>query len=138
MTRLINSAGLALIKECEGLRLEPYLDTGNVWTCGFGHVKGVNQFTHCTPEIAEAWLESDLQNAEEAVCDHVKDHISDNQFAALVSFTFNLGEGALKKLLAHGIDAVPTQILKWDHDNGNVIPGLTKRRKAESNLWSMK
>lgn len=144
MTRLINSAGLALIKEYEGLRLEPYKDTGGIWTCGYGHIKGVTEFTHCTPEIAEAWLESDLMEAEEAVSHLVTVRLTDNQFAALVSFTFNLGRGALakstllKKLNEGGYDLVPACIKSWVFDNGKVIPGLVRRRNAESTLWSMK
>lgn len=142
MTRLINSAGLALIKECEGLRLTPYLDTGGVWTCGYGHIKGVTEHTHCTPEIAEAWLEADLQDAEEAVSALVKVKLTDNQFAALVSFVFNVGRGALakstllRKLNEGGYDLVPACLKSWIFDNGKVIKGLVKRRAAEAALWS--
>lgn len=144
MARLINSAGLALIKEYEGLRLEPYKDTGCIWTCGFGHTKGVTEHTHCTPEIAEAWLESDLQEAEEAVSHLVSVRLTDNQFAALVSFAFNLGRGALakstllKKLNEGGYELVPACIKSWVFDNGKLIPGLVRRRNAEATLWGMK
>jgi lysozyme len=143
MSRLINSAGLALIKESEGLRLEPYLDTGKVWTCGYGHTKGVTEFTHCTPEIAEAWLEADLMSAEEAVSDLVKVKLSDNQFAALVCFVFNVGKTQfahstlLRKLNEGGYALVPACLRSWIYDNGKVIAGLVKRRNAEANLWSM-
>lgn len=144
MTRLINSTGLALIKEYEGLKLEPYLDTGKVWTCGYGHTKGVTEFSHCTPEIAEAWLEADLQSAEEDVSRLVSVRLTDNQFAALVSFVFN--EGAtqfahstlLRKLNEGGYTLVPACLRSWVFDNGKVIPGLVRRRNAESTLWSMK
>jgi lysozyme len=143
MGRLINSAGLALVKECEGLKLEPYQDTGGIWTAGYGHTRGVNQFTHCTPEIAEAWLEADLQQAEEAVCELVKVSLTDNQFAALVSFTFNEGQGSLakstllKKLNEGGYSLVPACLKSWVFDNGKVIPGLVKRREREAILWSV-
>lgn len=141
--RVINSAGLALIKESEGLRLEPYKDTGGVWTCGYGHIKGVTEHTHCTPEIAEAWLEADLMSAEEAVSDLVKVKLSDNQFAALVCFVFNVGAAALgkstllKKLNEGGYDLVPACLRSWIFDNGKVIAGLVKRRNAEATLWSI-
>lgn len=144
MTRVINSAGLALIKEAEGLRLEPYKDTGGIWTCGYGHTKGVTEHTHCTPEIAEAWLEADLQAAEEDVCRLVKVPLTDNQFAALVSFTFNLGGSQLarstllKRLNERAYGLIPAQLKVWIFDNGKVIPGLVKRRAAEANLWSCK
>lgn len=142
MTRLINSAGLALIKAAEGLKLSPYLDTGGVWTCGYGHIRGVTEHTHCTPEIAEAWLEADLQHAEESVSDLVKVSLTDNQFAALVCFVFNVGKGAfakstlLRKLNEGGYTLVPACLKSWIFDNGKVIKGLVARRNAEATLWS--
>lgn len=144
MTRLINSAGLALIKEYEGLRLEPYKDGAGIWTCGYGHTRGVTEHTHCTPEIAEAWLEADLQEAEEAVSRLVKVKLTDNQFAALVSFTFNLGQGSLakstllKKLNEGGYSLVPACLRSWIFVAGKQSQGLVRRRAAESNLWSAK
>lgn len=155
MARLINGAGLALIKESEGLRLEPYRDTGGVWTVGYGHTRGVTEFTHCTPEIAESWLEADLQSAEEAVGELVKVKLTDNQFAALVCFVFNVGRGTdehdpphykrtgfkgstlLRKLNEGGYTLVPACLRSWIFDNGKVIPGLVKRRNAEATLWGM-
>lgn len=142
MTRLINSSGLALIKEFEGLRLEPYKDGADIWTCGYGHTKGVTEHTHCTPEIAEAWLESDLQEAEDAVSRLVKVKLTDNQFAALVSFTFNMGQGKLagstllKKLNEGGYDLVPSCLRSWIFVAGKQSDGLKRRRAAEANLWS--
>lgn len=138
MGRIINHAGLALIKESEGYRDVAYRDTGGVFTLGWGHTKGVKQGDTCNPSQAEYWLEQDLMDAEAAVSKYAKAPLTDNQFAALVSFTFNLGPGALQTLLSHGIENVPTQMLRWDHDNGKQIPGLTKRRLRESELWRMK
>ena len=144
MSRLINSAGLALIKEYEGLRLEPYRDGAGVLSIGYGHTRGVTEHTHCTPEIAEAWLESDLQEAEDAVGRLVKVPLTDNQFAALVSFTFNEGQGKLagstllKKLNEGGYDLVPACLKSWIFVNGKQSPGLVRRRNAEAILWSMK
>lgn len=143
MARIINSLGLALIKESEGLRLEPYRDTGGIWTCGFGHTRGVTEHTHCTPEIAEAWLESDLMFAEEAVSALVKVPLTDNQFSALVCFVFNEGPTAfakstlLRKLNEGGYSLVPACLRSWVFDNGKVIQGLVKRREREATLWSM-
>lgn len=144
MSRVINSAGLALIKEYEGLRLEPYKDGNGVLTVGWGHTRGVDEHTHCTPEIAEFWLESDLMDAEDAVSRLVKVPLTDNQFAALVSFTFNEGQGKLagstllKKLNEGGYDLVPACLKSWIFVNGKQSPGLVRRRNAESTLWSMK
>jgi len=137
MARIINHAGLALIKESEGYRDHAYADTGKVWTIGYGHTKGVKQGDICNPAQAEHWLEEDLVSAESDVSRLVKAPLTDNQFAALVSFTFNLGAGALQTMLSHGIDKIPTQMLRWDHDNGKVQPGLTNRRHKEAILWSI-
>lgn len=143
MARLINSAGIALIKESEGLRLEAYQDTSGIWTIGWGHTRGVHEHQHCTPEMAEALLESDLMGAEEAVGRLVKVPLTDNQFAALVCFVFNVGEGAfakstlLRKLNEGGYSLVPACLKSWIFDNGKVISGLVKRRAAEATLWSM-
>ena len=144
MSRVINSAGLALIKEFEGLRLEPYQDGAGIWTVGFGHTRSVTEHTHCTPEIAEFWLESDLMDAEDAVSRLVKVPLTDNQFAALVSFTFNEGQGKLagstllKKLNEGGYDLVPACLKSWIFVNGKQSQGLARRRNAEAILWSMK
>ena len=144
MTRLINSLGLALVKNYEGLRLEPYKCPAGIWTVGYGHTKGVTEHTHCTPEMAEAWLESDLMHAEEEVTRLVKVPLNDNQYSALVSFTFNVGAGnlqtstLLKKLNEGGYDLVPAYIKAWVFAAGKQQPGLVKRRAAEAALWSLK
>jgi lysozyme len=61
--------------------------------------------------------------------------LTDNQFAALVSFTFNLGAGNLNKVMKNGLAAVPDRILLFDHAGGKVLPGLTRRRQAERALY---
>lgn len=143
MPRTINSAGLALIKEYEGFEAHAYLDTGNVPTIGYGHTRGVTMGMSCTPEQAEEWLEADLASAEADVCRLVEVPLTDNQFAALVSFTFNLGGSALAKstllreLNARNYEAVPVQMKFWVFDNGKRIKGLERRRKAEAALWSL-
>lgn len=144
MTRMINSAGLALIKEYEGLRLEAYLCPAGIPTLGYGHVKGVYMGDTCSQHQADAWLETDLMDAEKAVCDLVKVPLTDNQFAALVSFTFNLGREALakstllRKLNEGGYDLVPPCLKSWVFAGGKVQQGLVKRRNAEAVLWVMK
>ena len=61
--------------------------------------------------------------------------LTDNQFAALVSFTFNLGAGNLNKLMSHGLAAAADRILLFDHAGGKVLAGLTRRRQAERALF---
>lgn len=144
MSRMVNSLGISLIKEYEGYRSKAYLDTGGVPTIGYGHTRGVQMGQECTPEIAEAWLEADLDEAEKAVSRLVKVPLTDNQYAALVSFTFNLGVARLqsstllKKLNAGDYAGAQGQFGRWVFDNGKELPGLVKRRAAEAALFSMK
>lgn len=143
MTRLVNSLGLALIKEYEGLRLEAYKDTADppVWSIGYGHTRGVKEGDTCSHMQAEDWLEADLLIAEAEVQRCVKVPLSDNQYAALVSFAFNERDfhksTLLKKLNANDYEAVPNELKRWIWSGGYVTAGLVKRRAAESTLWSM-
>jgi lysozyme len=144
MSRVINSAGLALIKEYEGCRLEAYQDGNNIWTIGFGHTAGVKPGDTCSQMQADAFLEHDLIAAELSVSSLVKVPLTDNQFAALVSFTFNEGTGRLaestllKKLNQGGYDLVPACLKTWIFIGPNQSQGLIRRRAAEAALWSMK
>src|SRR4051812_5024619 len=138
MTRMINAAGLALVRAHEGLRLEAYQDGAGVWTIGFGHTQGVMPGDAISAERAELLLEADLMVAEAAVARLVKVPLTDNQFSALVSFVFNEGEGAfakstlLKKLNEGGYGLVPACLRSWIFAGGKVQPGLVKRRAAEA------
>jgi lysozyme len=134
MAQTINAAGLQLIESFEGLRLTSYQDSVGVWTIGYGHTQGVAQGQTITQPQAEAFLQQDLGVAEAAVNGHGLT-LTDNQFAALVSFTFNLGGGNLNKLLKNGLPAVPDRILLFDHAGGRQLPGLTRRRTAERALY---
>ena len=153
--RQINAAGLALVKKSEGLRLAAYQDTGGVWTIGYGHTGAypdawrafsshpwlrVGAGDAITSSDAEALLGSDLWGAEDVVAAVPGvASLTDNQFSALVDFTFNLGPSALRQLLAHGLDQVPEQLLRWDHGevggHEEELAGLKVRRQAEVDLW---
>ena len=143
MTRIINAAGLALVRAYEGLRLEAYQDSGEIWTIGYGHTLGVRPGDAIGAERAEHMLEADLMTAEAAVSRLVTVRLTDNQFSALVSFVFNVGGGQfgestlLRKLNEGGYGLVPACLRSWIFDNGRVQPGLVKRRAAEAALWSM-
>ena len=126
MPQTTNEAGLQLIESFEGLRLNAYQDSVGVWTIGYGHTKGVAQGQTITQAQAEAFLQQDLSSAEGDVNGHGLT-LTDNQFAALVSFTFNLGGGNLNKLLSHGQAAVPDRILLFDHAGGKVLAGCYRR-----------
>ncbi|MGJ3251504.1 MAG: lysozyme [Elainellaceae cyanobacterium] len=137
----MNAKGLRLIKSFEGLRLEAYLDPVGIWTIGYGTTSGVRPGMEITAAEAEDLLKRDLRRFEAAVSRNVKVPINDDQFSALVSFTYNVGEGALAsstllKLLNQGdIRGAADQFLRWNKAGGRVLAGLTRRRKAERALF---
>lgn len=139
--RMINQEGLDLIKSFEKLYLASYLDPVGIWTVGYGHTKTAEPDMVITEGEAVELLHQDLLEFEEAVEDAVQISINDNQFAALVSFTFNLGIGSLwdstlLKLLNVGdIRGAANEFLKWDKAGGQALLGLTRRRRAERALF---
>lgn len=144
MSRLINQEGLDLIKSFEGLRTSAYRDSVGVPTIGYGHTKGVKMGQTISETQAEQFLREDLADAEAGVEKWVKVPLSDNEFAALVSFTFNLGVGSLskstllRKLNADKRNEAAVEFLKWNRAGGKVLEGLTRRRKAEHDLFLKK
>lgn len=145
MTRAVNQAGLDLIKDFEGLRLTAYPDPGTggaPYTVGYGHTgPDVTPRTKITKAKAEELLIADLSSACHVVEQAVKVPLSDNQFAALVSFTFNCGAAnfrsstLLRRLNEGDYGCVPMQLARWNRAAGKVLPGLTRRRNAEAVLW---
>lgn len=133
--------GLDLIKRSEELRLKAYLDTGGVPTIGWGHTRGVRMGDTCTEGQAETYLREDTAEAVGAVNRLVKVPLTQNQFDALVSFTFNVGEGAmasstlLRKLNAGDYRGAADQLERWVFDNGRKLGGLVTRRAAERELF---
>ncbi|ANR79919.1 muraminidase [Kosakonia sacchari] len=137
------AGGLALIKSFEGLRLEKYKDAVGKWTIGYGHlILPDEKFPHAITEAeAEALLRTDLLMTERGVHKAVTVDLNQNQFDALVAFTFNLGAGNLQsstllKLLNQGEYAqAADQFLRWNKAGGKVLAGLTRRREAERALF---
>jgi lysozyme len=140
--RQVNEAGIALIKEFEGLHLVPYLCPGGVWTIGYGHTRTVRAGMKITEAEADQFLTEDLRLVGAALQRLVLVPLDDNEFAALASFVFNVGSGSfqssqLLSLLNRGwYDQVPAQFLRWNRAGGEVMGGLTRRRLAEGKLWS--
>lgn len=141
--RRINSEGLKLIKRWEGRRLDAYQDVVGVWTIGYGSTgPHVTPGLRITMKEADELLRKDLDRFERAVDDLVKVELTDNQFAALVSFAFNVGIGAFKKstllrrLNAGDYDAVPGQMMRYAYAGGKRVQGLANRRAAEAGLWA--
>ena len=142
--RYINDKGLAVLKGEELLRLKAYkpLPTDR-WTIGFGHAgSDVYEGMVITREDADELLERDLQWAEECVDEALPEPlISDDIFAALVLFTFNVGCQAFKTshLLQYMQAGDPgkalDEFIKWHHSGGHDVAGLFKRRAAEANLF---
>jgi len=142
----ISRAGINKIKEHEALRLEPYRDAVGKWTIGYGHlIKPDEQHLvtggKITEAKAEALLRDDLENAEAAINRLVKVPITGNQYDALVSFVFNVGEGAfadstmLRKLNAGDYDGAAAEFPRWTKAGGMQLPGLVARRAKEQTLF---
>jgi GH24 family phage-related lysozyme (muramidase) len=133
-----NAAGLDLIKTFEGLKLNAYKDIVGVWTIGYGHTATAKQGQVITQAQAETLLRQDLKRFENYVNSLPgADKLNDNQFSALVSLAFNVGSfgNGLKTAIATNPEQVPYWIEKYNMAGGKVIPGLTRRRKAEAALY---
>ncbi|MFW1762637.1 lysozyme [Acinetobacter calcoaceticus] len=144
-----SNAGLNLIKGFEGKRLNAYDDGVGVWTIGFGTIKypngvRVRKGDTCTEQQAEDYLRNDLAKFEAAINKLVKAPLSQNQFDALASFTYNLGETnlanstLLKKLNKGDYQGTADQFLVWNKAGGKVMKGLVHRREAERALFLKK
>jgi lysozyme len=137
-----NEEGYELLRECEGLRLKAYQDTGGVWSIGFGHTgRDVLPNSVIDEHTAEVLLTQDVANAERSVKRLVRVPLNENQFSALVSFVFNLGESQLR--LSKTISVLnrgqymefADRMLLWNKDDGKEVAGLTTRRKKERALF---
>jgi len=138
----MNQAGLDLLKHFEGLRLDAYVCAAGVVTIGYGSTGShVRMGDHITEVQAEQLLVQDLGRFEKGVTDMVKVPLNSNQFSALVSFAFNLGNGALqnstllKKLNQKDYNGAADEFLRWNKAGGRALEGLTRRRKAERELF---
>ena len=96
----ISQNGINLIKGFEGLFLDAYQCEAGVWTIGYGHTKDVQPGQRINEKQAEEYLKEDLRRFVNAVNNknNVPQKLNQNQFDALVSFAFNLGEGNLREL----------------------------------------
>ena len=143
----LNKAGADLIKSFEGLRLDAYLCSAGKPTVGFGSTffedgTPVKLGDKITKERADSLFEKVSDSFAAKVKGLIKSDINENQFSALVSFSFNVGIGnlksstLLKKVNANPMDAsIRNEFLKWNRASGKVLAGLTRRREAEANLY---
>ncbi len=137
-----SSNGLALTEKFEGLRLTAYQDSVGVWTIGYGHTGAdVAQGLTITNDQAGILLAADVAWAVTCVNKAVSATINQNQFDAMVDFTFNLGCAAftgstlLKMVNAGNFAGAAGQFIRWNKAGGRVRAGLTKRRQAETALF---
>lgn len=138
-----SSTGLALTRAFEGLRLEAYQDSAGRWTIGYGHTgPEVHEGLRISEFEAEALLRADLAAAVACVRRAVRVEITQSQFDALVDFCFNAGRGSflnsslLRYLNAGRFESVVVQFGLWAHADGEVVPGLVRRRAAEAALFA--
>jgi lysozyme len=129
-----------LAKRFEGCRLDAYQDIAGVWTIGWGHVgKDVYAGMRWTQAQADDALLHDI-NVARALLEMYSPNLANGTLDALTDFVFNLGIGnyrtstLCKDVNAQNWPSVKAELLRWDHSNGVVIPGLLARREAESAL----
>lgn len=137
---MLTDEGIRLIQHFEGCRLTAYQDVVGVWTIGYGHTEDVHPGMTITQHQADIMLGADLAQFADQVRAIVP-AMADHQFSALVSFSYNVGVGALKsstllRLIRDGSwwDAA-NQFARWNKAGGQVLPGLVKRRWAERDLF---
>ena len=133
----------AITKQFEGCQLEAYQCPAGKWTVGYGHTgPDVYKGLKIDQARADQLLMLDLQSAQNTVNNLVEPQISQNQFDALCDFVFNVGAGnfgtstLLKKVNAQDYAGALQEFPKWNKGGGKVLPGLTKRRAAEAELFA--
>lgn len=152
---LINGSGLDMVKHFEGLYLKAYRDSVGVLTLGYGRIvhpdgKKIQDGETCTEQEAESWLLHDLY-AEGAkyvrvfTQDEREAALSENEFSALVGFTFNRGAGRYRDYLAGFINAGDHAgamrslvSVNWAGADRKYLLGLDRRRWAERYLFEGK
>ncbi len=153
MNRTMSDSGLAFLTNEEGVKAEMYQDSAGLPTIGVGHlltkdelssgkltIPPVDWHRGLSPEQIKALLVHDLSLAMAAV-NSVKVELTQHQYDALVSLTFNIGVTAFRnstllRMVNQGaFDKVPFQMRRWIHSAGRVDPILVKRREREVLLW---
>lgn len=133
-----------IIRHFEGLRLSAYRCPSGIWTIGYGHTSGVKPDDTITQAQANELLEKDV-NEVEAYLNRTQLNINQNQFDALTSFIFNVGQTAfimstMARLIRKNPNdpAIADEFKRWVHSNGQVLPGLQRRREEEAKLYFLK
>lgn len=143
----LNKAGSDLIKSFEGCKLKAYQCSAKKWTIGYGNTF----FEDGTPvKIGDAITQDKAEKMFELIANEfagkveklVTSNVTPNQFGSLVSFAYNCGvvnlqkSTLLKKVNVNPNDpTIRAEFMKWNRANSIVLPGLTRRREAEANLY---
>ncbi len=140
----ISQNGLAIIKKFEGFSATPYLCPAGKTTIGYGHVIAAGEsFTDISTDAAEDILKNDIAKVEQALAGLIKVPLNQNQFDALVSFTYNIGITAFKNstmrlLLNINEPALAAkEFARWVYCGGKVLNGLVSRRQDEERLFTL-
>lgn len=143
----LSKQGLALLKQFEGCSLTTYKDSAGLFTIGYGHLLGDGKKLpdiakyKLTRKQADMLLHYDVVPKEKAVERLCPIKLTQNEFDALVSFTFNLGAGALQrstlrqKLNRGDKVGAAKVLLRYNRAGGKVVKGLVNRRMAEYKLF---
>ncbi len=137
----VSKRGLALIQQFEGLRLSAYLDSADTPTIGYGSTRGVSLGDEITKTQALELLEADVERHADGVRRLVEVPLTQAQFDALTSFTFNLGIGALAsstlldRLNAGDYQGAGDELLRWVYVGNDRLRGLERRREAERAMF---
>ena len=145
----ISEKGLKLIKEFEGCYLKAYRDPVGIITIGYGVTNADKSVTGTTIKeglrisqaTADKWLEESIRRLYEPKVMKYNDkyHWNQNQFDALVSFAYNIGSiDQLTKNGTRSIQMIADKMLEYDGAKGKKLAGLTRRRKAEHDLFITK
>jgi lysozyme len=137
-----DNQGLGFTEGFEGCRLVAYQDVAGIWTIGYGHTgTDVVEGVVITQAQAVSLLVSDVAAAAACVNHAVEVPITQDEFDALVDFTFNAGRGAfvtstlLRKLNVGDLQAAAAQFSRWVNAGGKPVSGLVRRRAAEEELF---
>lgn len=144
---IVNQKTIDLVRQFEGMKLKAYLCPANVWTIGAGNTFYENGVKVKRGDIislteAEKLLHHTLESFASQIIVNIRHPLTENQFGALVSFSYNVGVNAfkgstlLKKInLNPHDDSIGLEFMRWTRAKGVVLPGLVTRRKAEKDLY---
>ena len=141
-----SARGIDLIKSFEGLELQAYRDAVGIWTIGYGHTAAAGAPRPAAGLViseteATEILTRDLSRYEAAVLRSLKRVPTQNQFDAMVSLCYNIGEGAfagssaVRYFNAGDFEMAAERFLLWNRAKGKELKGLTRRREAERKLF---